>query len=95
MPDSAVLVNVARGAVVDEDALVDALEQSTIRGAALDVFEAEPLPAESPLRELPNVVTTPHTAGTTPFYEERAAQRFARQYRAFADGGVEALDRVV
>lgn len=95
MPDSAVLVNVARGAVVDEDALVDALEQSAIRGAALDVFETEPLPAESPLRELPNVVTTPHTAGTTPFYEERAAARFVEQYRAFAEGGVEALDRVV
>ncbi len=95
MPDSAVLVNVARGPVVDEDALVEALERSGIRGAALDVFETEPLPAESPLRDLPNVVTTPHTAGTTPFYEARAAERFAEQYRAFAAGGIEALDRVV
>ncbi len=95
MPESAVLVNVARGAVVDESALVDAVEGAAIRGAALDVFETEPLPAESPLRSLPNVVTTPHTAGTSPFYEERAAERFAEQYRAFADGGVERLDRVV
>ncbi len=65
MKSSAFLVNVARGAVVDETALVAALRDGTIAGAALDVFAAEPLPAASPLRDLDNVILTPHVAGAT------------------------------
>jgi len=61
----AVLVNVGRGRVVDEDALVDALRGSRLRGAALDVFAREPLPPESPLWDLPNVLVTPHVSGTS------------------------------
>jgi phosphoglycerate dehydrogenase-like enzyme len=96
MKAEAVLVNVARGAVVDEDALVYALQQSGIRGAALDVFEEEPLPPESPLWDLPNVVVTPHMAGSTPHKFERAAEIFAANYGAFADGRPEELrNRVV
>ena len=65
MKDSAFLVNVARGAVVDEPALVDALRAGTIAGAALDVAAEEPLPPGSPLRQLDNVILTPHVAGAT------------------------------
>ena len=96
MQGNAVLVNVARGAVVDEDALVYALQQGGIRGAALDVFEEEPLPPESPLWDLPNVVVTPHMAGSTPHKFERIAGIFAANYEAFADGRLEELrNRVV
>jgi D-3-phosphoglycerate dehydrogenase len=65
MKQSAFLVNVARGGVVEEDALAAALRDGTIAGAALDVFAEEPLPPNSPLRELDNVILTPHVAGAT------------------------------
>ena len=65
MKASAFLVNVARGGVVDEPALVAALRDGSIAGAALDVFAEEPLPAGSPLRQLDNVILTPHVAGAT------------------------------
>jgi glyoxylate reductase len=64
MKKSAYLVNVSRGEVIDEAALVDALANGRLRGAALDVFAEEPLPAGHPLAELDNVILTPHTAGT-------------------------------
>ena len=71
MKRSAYLVNTSRGPVIDEPALVSALRQGQIAGAALDVFEAEPLPSASPLREMPNVQLAPHTANNSP----RAAER--------------------
>jgi len=86
MPDSSVLVNVARGEIVNEGALVDALEDGAIAGAALDVFEEEPLPEDSPLWDRRDVVLTPHVAGTTPHYWERAADILAENYRRLSDG---------
>ncbi|MBX9824208.1 MAG: hydroxyacid dehydrogenase [Xanthobacteraceae bacterium] len=65
MKKTAVLVNMARGGIVDEPALIAALKDGTIARAALDVFAVEPLPADSPLRALPNVVLTPHMIGHT------------------------------
>jgi D-3-phosphoglycerate dehydrogenase len=62
MKPTAILINTARGKVVDEDALVKALKNGIIRGAGLDVFEKEPLPIDSPLMQLDNVILTPHIA---------------------------------
>jgi phosphoglycerate dehydrogenase-like enzyme len=66
-----VLINVARGDVVDEAALADALRSGRLRGAGLDVFSREPLPPESPLWDLDNVLITPHVSGTTPRFWRR------------------------
>ncbi len=73
MPKTSCLVNTSRGGVVDQDALVKALREGWIAGAALDVFEPEPLPADSPLLELPNVLITPHMASHT----EESLQRMS------------------
>ena len=66
MKPGAIFINTARGAVVKESDLIDALQANRIAGAGLDVFEHEPLPSDSPLHSLPNVVLTPHAAGITP-----------------------------
>jgi D-2-hydroxyacid dehydrogenase (NADP+) len=73
MRADAVLINVARGAVVEESALVDALESGAIAGAGLDTFVEEPLPADSPLWDFEEVVVTPHSAAMTNRYHEDVA----------------------
>ena len=78
LPPSAVLVNAARGGIVDTDALVAALQSEAIRGAALDVTDPEPLPQEHPLWTLENCLITPHTGGHTPRHWERLADIVAR-----------------
>ena len=72
-------MNVGRGGVVDEDALVDALRNGRLRGAALDVFAHEPLPPDSPLWELDNVILSPHTAALSRHENERIVELFAGQ----------------
>ena len=93
MKTTAVLVNVGRGPVVDEPALVEALEHGRIRGAALDVFETEPLPAESPLWRLPNVLLSPHCADHVPGWIDEAMRVFLRNLELFRQG--EAVPGVV
>ncbi len=86
MKREAVIINVARGGVIDEAALIDALRTRVIGGAALDVFEQEPLPADSPLWQLPNVILSPHVSGFTPHYDERALALFAENLRRYVAG---------
>jgi phosphoglycerate dehydrogenase-like enzyme len=93
MKRTAVFVNVGRGPTVDEGALVQALEAGRLRGAALDVFEAEPLPAESPLWRLPNVLLSPHCADHVPGWVDEAMRVFLRQLERFRRG--ETLQDVV
>lgn len=86
MRDGAILVNVGRGAVIDEDALVDALRSQKLAGAALDVFAEEPLPPESPLWELDNVIVSPHTAALSVKENERIVELFAENLRRYLRG---------
>jgi phosphoglycerate dehydrogenase-like enzyme len=86
MKASAYLVNIARGAIVDEPALVRALQEGWIAGAGLDVFEEEPLPADSPLWDLENVLISPHVAGFSPRYDERASELFRQNLARYLEG---------
>jgi len=86
MKPTALLVNIARGDICDEPALVQALKEGQIAGAALDVFHQEPLPPESPLWRLPNVILSPHVTGFTPHYDGRAAQLFTENLRRYVAG---------
>lgn len=83
---SATLVNVGRGELVDEPALAAALHDGRLAGAGLDVFETEPLPAESPLWDQPRVIVTPHSAGTNPGNDERATAIFLDNLRRWQRG---------
>ena len=85
MKPTAVLINVARGAVVDEAALISALAANRIGGAALDVFEEEPLPATSPLWIQPNVIISPHISGFRADYHEQAAAVFTANLRHYVE----------
>ena len=80
LPRGARLVNVSRGAVVDEPAFIDAIRSGHLAGAYLDVFASEPLAADSPLWGLPNVLVTPHNAALSATYPERSAERFFENF---------------
>jgi phosphoglycerate dehydrogenase-like enzyme len=93
MKPTAVVINIGRGSTVDEEALLDALRSRRIRGAALDVFETEPLAPEHPFWTLDNVLISPHTADHTADSHHRAMQFFIENLRRFrAD---ESLENVV
>jgi len=91
--EDAVLINIARGAVVDTDALVSELRNNRIGGAALDVTDPEPLPEDHPLWGLGNVTITPHNAGHTPEYYDRVADILAENVGRL-DGGEALRNRV-
>jgi phosphoglycerate dehydrogenase-like enzyme len=86
MKAGAVFVNVGRGGVVDEAALVEALRDGHLAGAALDVFTEEPLPPDSPLWELDNVILSPHTAALSVRENERIVEIFAENLRRYLAG---------
>lgn len=86
LPEHAVVVNVGRGAVIDELALVARLEAGGLGGAALDVFTTEPLPEDSSLWGLPNVIVSPHGAALTDAEDERALEVFADNLRRYLAG---------
>jgi phosphoglycerate dehydrogenase-like enzyme len=91
LPPTAVVLNLARGPVVDTDALVSTIRLGGLRGAALDVTDPEPLPPDHPLWTFENVLITPHVAGQTPHYYERRADVLAENVRALDDGAASPL----
>lgn len=93
MKPTSVLINIGRGPVVDQAALIRVLSENTIRGAALDVFEQEPLPADNPLYGLPNVLLSPHSTDHTRDWLDLAMRFFLAQYERFRKG--EPLQNVV
>ena len=86
MKPGAVLINLARGGIVDEKALIKALESGALGGAALDVFETEPLPDDSPLWPVPNLIISPHIAGNMPDYLDQAGDVFVENMQRFLEG---------
>ncbi len=83
---SAVLINPARGALVDEAALIAALREGQLAGAALDVFEKEPLPADHPLRDAPNLLISPHCSPESKFYRQEMVNLVLENLRRLAEG---------
>ena len=85
LPSHAWLINVARGAIIEESALIAALGDGAIAGAALDTFEQEPLPPESPLWTMPNVLISPHHSGSSPHSLGRMVDLFVANLRRFVE----------
>jgi len=86
MKDTAYLINISRGKIIKEEDLIQALQTGIIQGAGLDVFEEEPLPPDNPLWDLKNVIITPHYAGSTPEYFNRAISIFYDNLQRYLKG---------
>ncbi len=86
MKPSAILINIGRGGTIDESALIRALQEGWIAGAGLDVFETEPLPADSPLWGMENVIITPHYSGWNPNFDRRAFDIFLNNLKLYTEG---------
>jgi phosphoglycerate dehydrogenase-like enzyme len=83
MKPTAYFLDLSRGGVVNQNALISALREHKIAGAALDVFPEEPLPQDNPLWKLSNVIITPHISGNTPYYDQRAVELFVENLRRY------------
>jgi phosphoglycerate dehydrogenase-like enzyme len=83
---TAFIIDFSRGGIINHPALIEALQNKRIGGAALDVFPEEPLPATSPLWRMPNVLLTPHIGGISPHYMDRAAAMFAENLQRYLEG---------
>jgi phosphoglycerate dehydrogenase-like enzyme len=90
-----VLINIARGAVIEEAALIEALQKNLIAFAALDVVEAEPLSADSPLWDLPNVLISPHSASTADTENTKLTQRFIANLDHYLAGKVDRMEPIL
>jgi len=86
MKPSGVFMNIGRGAVVDEPAMIEALSEGKIRGAALDVFETEPLPKDSPLWRQENVLLSPHSADHTATWQQDSVEFFLENFARYRKG---------
>ena len=86
MKSSARFINLGRGELVDEGALLEALQDGEIAGAGLDVFCTEPLPTESPFWDLDNVIVSPHMSGDYQGHQEAMAEVFLENFERFRDG---------
>ena len=95
MKPEGVLINIARGGVVDEDALLKALVAKRIAGAGLDVFQKEPLPSDSPFWDMPNVIITSHVGGMSEEYADQVMSLLIDNLRAFVDGKPERISYIV
>lgn len=95
MKPGVVLVNIARGVVIDEDAMTEAIRSGHIALAGLDVFRVEPLPATSPLWDLPNVIINPHSASTAPSENAKITAIFCRNLRLYLDGRLNEMSPVL
>ena len=95
MKPTAYLVNVARGGVVDEDALLTALRNGQIAGAGLDTFQREPMPSDHPFWQMENVIVTPHTAGLSDRYAIDALPVVENNLRAFQAGEISKMINIV
>lgn len=94
MKPTAVLINLARGPLIDEQALIARLKAGQLGGAALDVFETEPLPPESLLWDMPNVIITPRIGGMSDVYAEQVQPLLVHNLTAFAEGRLNAMKNV-
>jgi phosphoglycerate dehydrogenase-like enzyme len=86
LPSRAVVINIGRGSLLDEPALIEMLSSGKLRGAALDVFAKEPLAPESPFWTMPNVIVSPHSASTVVQENDRLVDLFIENLRRYFDG---------
>jgi phosphoglycerate dehydrogenase-like enzyme len=86
LPSRAVVINIGRGTLIDEPAMIEMLQDGRLRGAALDVFAKEPLPADSPFWTMPNVIVSPHSASTVVQENERIVDLFIDNLHRYLDG---------
>src|SRR5690606_7121407 len=93
MPAGSIFVNVARGTLVDEGALIDSLQSGHLRAAAIDVARTEPLPPDDPLWDAPNLYISPHSSTSGEGYAERAFSLFCRNFERFVRN--EPLENIV